>query len=211
MSETKKTAAFWGGSVHVPGYGTEPEALAYAAEQADLVEPDAEPVGVETEQTEGGENLSVADGPEAGHGEAAHSDSYADDHAGEHHFPDWVLVSPALAMTVGLIAAFAFYRRGDPLRPGLLREGGLLYGFLRNRWYIDGLYRRLFLEPARILGRFFWKGGDERVIDGFGPDGLSRLAGTGARAVTRGQTGYVFHYAFVMLIGVTVLLLMILL
>ena len=185
---------FWNGSVHVAGHHA-------GAEHAGPAVYEGEGAAAETHDDEA---VTLADGSKADAGAG-----YGDE-AG-HEFPDWVFWAPLLTGVAGLLVAFFQYRRGDPLRPGALRPGGLLYGFLANRWYIDGLYRRLFLEPARIVGRFLWKGGDERLIDGLGPDGLSRLAGTGARAVTRGQTGYVFHYAFVMLIGVTVLLLMILL
>ena len=224
-------AAFWEGSVHVEGYESATDVVGTGDE------PGVEPVGIESAQTEGaGEQDAVSvsrDGaasdelPDAAradehggaalaedHGGEAHADEvHADgEHGGGHHdFPDWVLVSPALAMTIGLVAAFFQYRRGDPFKPGFLREGGLLYGFLRNRWYVDDLYRVVFLRSARLTGRRLWISGDEGMIDALGPDGFSRLAGSGARGVTRGQTGYVFHYAFVMLIGVTVLLLMILL
>ncbi|MBB4659771.1 NADH-quinone oxidoreductase subunit L [Parvularcula dongshanensis] len=173
-----------------------------------------EPVGVDTEQTEGAAEPTGVGGhaTDTAHADESHgAEAHGEEAGGHHEFPTWVLVSPFVAMLAGLLAALFQYRGGDPFRPGLIGQGGLLYGFLSNRWYIDGLYRRLFLEPARILGRFLWKKGDEATIDALGPDGLSRITSGGARAVVRGQTGYVFHYAFVMLIGVTVLLLMILL
>ena len=207
----EKTAKFWGDSLHVAGYESATDT--YGPGDA----PGVEPIGVETAQSEEAapvEPAVAADHADEHGGEGAHAGEHGgeDAHGGGHHaFPEWVLVSPAVAMTLGLIAAFLQYRRGDPFKPGLLKEGGLLYGFLLNRWYIDDLYRVVFLRSARRTGRRLWKSGDEGMIDGLGPDGLSRLAGAGARGVTSGQTGYVFHYAFVMLIGVAVLLLMILL
>ena len=135
----------------------------------------------------------------------------ADDNHGGHKFPAWVLVAPMFAGLIGL--AFAWFQYGrvghDPLRPGLLRPGGLIYDFLANRWYIDRLYRILFQEPARLIGRFLWKKGDEATIDGGGPNGFARLMSLGAQKAVGLQTGFVFHYAFVMLLGVMILLLIV--
>ena len=77
--------------------------------------------------------------------------------------------------------------------------------FLLNKWYFDELYDALFVRPAFILGRGFWKSGDGALIDGVGPDGIAAATLNLARRATRLQTGYVFHYAFAMLIGVLVL------
>ncbi|MEM9233212.1 MAG: NADH-quinone oxidoreductase subunit L [Pseudomonadota bacterium] len=143
--------------------------------------------------------------------EVVEEDSYsaADSHEGGHEFkyPAWVYWSPFFAMAFGTLAAVFHYRLTDnPLRPGMLREGGLLFGFLKNRWYIDDLYRVMFLRPAEIIGRFLWKGGDERTIDGAGPNGLSGLIAGGARRLVNLQAGYVYTYAFVMLAGLTLIL-----
>ncbi|WP_031553685.1 NADH-quinone oxidoreductase subunit L [Parvularcula oceani] len=191
-------AGFWEQAIHVPG--------AHAGEQHGLeAEAHAEPV------PHGEESLAEA-AREADHGDAILGEAEAAADHGGHHFPAWVLWAPFIAMVLGTIAAWFQYSRGDdPLRPGLIGEGGMLYGFLRNRWYIDDLYRNAFLKPARLIGRFLWKRGDEATIDRFGPNGLSALTGASARGAVRGQSGYVFHYAFVMLIGVTILLLIILL
>ncbi|HET6599807.1 MAG TPA: NADH-quinone oxidoreductase subunit L, partial [Burkholderiaceae bacterium] len=81
-----------------------------------------------------------------------------------------------------------------------------VYTFLLNKWYFDELYDWLFVRPALRLGRLLWKRGDGTVIDGLGPDGVaSRVLWTTGRIV-RLQTGYVYHYAFAMLIGVTVII-----
>ena len=140
--------------------------------------------------------------------EAGYADEKKKD--GGHHFPAWVIYAPLVAMLIGLGGAWSHYiRGGDPLRPGLLREGGLLYNFLRNKWYVDELYRFLFLRPAQRLGRFLWKQGDGGVIDRFGPDGVSGLAGLGSRLIVRIQSGYIYHYAFAMLIGIAFILLVV--
>jgi len=80
-----------------------------------------------------------------------------------------------------------------------------LYQFLLNKWYFDELYDFLFVRPAMWLGRFLWKRGDGTVIDGLGPDGVSARVIDMTRGVVRLQTGFVYHYAFAMLIGVAAL------
>ena len=119
-----------------------------------------------------------------------------------HHVPFWVKVLP-LAMGVGGIGiAFVMYI----LRPGLpallAARARPVYLFLLNKWYFDELYDLLFVRPAHYLGRGLWKSGDGEVIDGVGPDGLAAAALSLARRAGRLQSGYLYHYAFAMLIGV---------
>ena len=85
---------------------------------------------------------------------------------------------------------------------GFLRTHRLLYEFLLNKWYFDELYDFIFVRPAKWLGRFLWTKGDGFVIDGFGPDGVSARVLDITRNVVKIQTGYLYHYAFAMLIGV---------
>ncbi|EEY06957.1 conserved hypothetical protein [Brucella pinnipedialis M163/99/10] len=80
-----------------------------------------------------------------------------------------------------------------------------LYQFLLNKWYFDELYDFLFVRPARWLGRLFWKGGDGWLIDGFGPNGVSARVLDVTNRVVKMQSGYLYHYAFAMLIGVAAL------
>jgi NADH-quinone oxidoreductase subunit L len=81
-----------------------------------------------------------------------------------------------------------------------------LYQFLLNKWYFDELYDLIFVRPAMKIGSFLWKKGDERTIDYYGPNGIAaRVVGMTNRVV-RLQTGYVYHYAFAMMIGVAVLI-----
>ncbi len=84
----------------------------------------------------------------------------------------------------------------------MARDQKLLYEFLLNKWYFDEIYDFLFVRPAMWLGRLFWKGGDGFIIDGFGPDGVSARVLDVTSNVVRLQTGYLYHYAFAMLIGV---------
>ena len=123
---------------------------------------------------------------------------------GGHHVPGWVLVAPFFAMLFGTGAAAFHYLRGDPLRPGLLRPGGMIYGFLKNKWYFDEIYDFLLVKPAFAFGRFLWKEGDGKTIDGVGPDGIAAVVAAGARRIVKIQSGYLYHYAFAMLIGIAV-------
>ena len=82
---------------------------------------------------------------------------------------------------------------------------GLLYTFLYNKWYFDELYDLLFVRPAMRLGRLLWKVGDGTIIDGLGPDGIAARILDATRGAVRLQTGYLYHYAFAMLIGVAAL------
>jgi NADH-quinone oxidoreductase subunit L len=86
----------------------------------------------------------------------------------------------------------------------LARQQPVLYQFLLNKWYFDEIYDTLIVRPLMWLGRLLWKGGDGFVIDGFGPDGVSARVLDVTRNVIRLQTGYLYHYAFAMLIGVAV-------
>jgi NADH-quinone oxidoreductase subunit L len=119
-----------------------------------------------------------------------------------HHVPLWVKLAPSAMMALGLATAFLFYvvRPGWPKR--LATASGPLYRFLLNKWYFDELYDFLFVRPTKALGRFLWKKGDGWLIDGLGPDGVSARVLDITRSIVRLQTGYVYHYAFAMLIGV---------
>ena len=122
-----------------------------------------------------------------------------------HGVPFWVKASPFVMMVLGFVLAYIFYIR-DPGKPARLAQTfPQVYQFLLNKWYFDELYDRLFVRPAKCLGTFLWKKGDGWLIDGFGPDGVSALAQRIAVRASRLQTGFVYHYAFAMLIGVAFL------
>jgi NADH-quinone oxidoreductase subunit L len=109
---------------------------------------------------------------------------------------------PTLMMIGGFLVAYQFYIRRPDLPVALARDQNVLYKFLLNKWYFDEIYDFLFVRPAIWLGRLFWKGGDGFIIDGFGPDGVSARVLDVTKNVVRLQTGYLYHYAFAMLIGV---------
>ena len=121
------------------------------------------------------------------------------------HVPALVSLSPTLMMLAGFAVAYYMYLvdRAAPQR--LADAFPALYRFLLNKWYFDELYDFLFVRPAFAIGRLFWKGGDGVIIDGFGPDGVSARVLDVARNSVRLQTGYVYHYAFAMLLGAAAL------
>jgi NADH-quinone oxidoreductase subunit L len=120
--------------------------------------------------------------------------------------PLWLTLSPTFAMTIGFLIAWYCYM-WSPLVPfGLAKRFPATREFFFHAWYFDALYDFLFVRPAKRLGRFLWKFGDGKIIDGLGPDGISaRVIDITNRAVKL-QTGYIYHYAFIMLIGVALLI-----
>jgi len=115
----------------------------------------------------------------------------------------WIVsLSPTLMMAGGFLVALYMYVVHRTAPKALADANPLLYRFLLNKWYFDELYDFLFVRPAFWVGRLFWKGGDGFLIDGFGPDGVSARVLDVTRNVVRLQSGYVYHYAFAMLLGV---------
>ena len=125
--------------------------------------------------------------------------------AAAHHVPKWVKVLPLVMGLSGIALAYYLYmvRPGLPGRVAAMARP--LYLFLLNKWYFDELYERIFVQPARHLGHGLWKSGDGAVIDGVGPDGVAAAARDLSRRASLLQSGYVYHYAFAMLIGVVIL------
>jgi NADH-quinone oxidoreductase subunit L len=128
-------------------------------------------------------------------------------HGDEHHeVPLLVMLTPTIAMAGGFAVAWYFYIT-NPLVPfGLSKRFRGLYQFLLNAWYFDALYDFLFVRPAQRIGRFLWKTGDGTIIDGIGPDGVAGRVIDITNRVVKLQSGYIYHYAFVMLVGVALLI-----
>ncbi|TJW46615.1 MAG: NADH-quinone oxidoreductase subunit L, partial [Mesorhizobium sp.] len=122
-----------------------------------------------------------------------------------HELPLWVELAPFIAMLIGFAIAWQFYIRAPEMPRNLAAHHRGLYAFLLNKWYFDELYDFLFVRPAKRLGRFLWKTGDGAIIDGLGPDGVSARVVDVTNRVVKLQTGYLYHYAFAMLIGVAAL------
>ncbi|MBR9825442.1 MAG: NADH-quinone oxidoreductase subunit L [Alphaproteobacteria bacterium] len=139
---------------------------------------------------------------EAGYGDAAHGGEgdHGEDHG--HHPPVWVLWMPFGATVIGFLTAWYFYITREGLPARMAAQNGPLYRLLYNKWYVDEIYHFIFVRGAKGLGDLFWKIGDVRIIDGLGPNGFAATAMAAARRVARAQSGFLYHYAFVMLIGV---------
>jgi NADH-quinone oxidoreductase subunit L len=115
--------------------------------------------------------------------------------------PGVVRYLPLVMALAGIGIAYVFYVVDPRLPVRLAQRFRELYLFILNKWYFDELYDVLFVRPAFVLGDGFWKSGDGTVIDGLGPDGVSALTRDLARQASRLQTGYLYHYAFAMMIG----------
>lgn len=113
--------------------------------------------------------------------------------------PEWVFWTPLFVTVLGfLIATFTyFFNRGFGAR--LAAKGGPLHSLFANKWYFDEIYQATFIRWTRVLGDFFWKVGDKKIIDVLGPDGLTKLARWSAGRLSAMHTGYLYHYAFVIL------------
>jgi NADH-quinone oxidoreductase subunit L len=118
-----------------------------------------------------------------------------------HGVPLWVKLAPAVVMITGLLIAVAAYLRDTTIPGRFTSTFRILYDFLLHKWYFDELYDVLFVRPAFAIGRFLWKRGDQGTIDRFGPDGISALVVGGGALTRRLQSGYVYTYALVMLLG----------
>ena len=123
-----------------------------------------------------------------------------------HHVPTWVKLLPIGLASAGVVGAYIAYVRLPWLPVSLAGRTGALYQFLFNKWYFDELYDRIFVKPAVRCGQLLWTRGDKGVIDHYGPDGLSAAVARLSGRLVQLQTGYVYHYAFAMMIGVVVLL-----
>ncbi|HEX5455496.1 MAG TPA: NADH-quinone oxidoreductase subunit L [Stellaceae bacterium] len=118
------------------------------------------------------------------------------------HMAGIVQFVPLVAALLGIATAYLFYSIDTAIPARLAMQYRAIYQFLVNKWYFDELYDRLFVRSAFSLGDGLWKKGDGRVIDGIGPDGVAAATRELAREASRMQTGYLYHYAFAMLIGV---------
>ena len=103
---------------------------------------------------------------------------------------------------IGIAFAYYFYIVRKDLPEKITIKFPKIYLFLYNKWYFDELYELIFVRPAKYLGKGLWKEGDGTLIDGLGPDGLATVIKNLAGRISLLQTGYVYHYAFAMLIGV---------
>ena len=122
------------------------------------------------------------------------------------HIPLWLLLITPILVVIAIPLSFYYYISNTKILEEIKNNTLPLYNFLLNKWYIDELYDSLFIKPTKKIGSFFWKKGDIGTIDRFGPDGISKLIKTISNKAGRLQTGFIYDYAFVMLIGLSILL-----
>ncbi len=120
--------------------------------------------------------------------------------------PLWFLLITPILVVISVPISFYLYVSNPKLIEDFKNTNLPLYEFLLNKWYIDELYDKIFVRPAKKIGSFFWKKGDVGIIDKFGPDGISKLIKIISNKTGRLQTGFIYDYAFVMLLGLSVLL-----
>ena len=123
-----------------------------------------------------------------------------------HDAPAWVVWAPLIVSIAGFVIAYYVYVMREGLGARIAERRGPLWTLFYNKWFFDEIYDATFVKGAKALGDLFWKGGDQRIIDGLGPDGVAAVSAALGKRVGRFQTGYVYHYAFVMLLGVAGLL-----
>jgi len=116
--------------------------------------------------------------------------------------PAWEDLAPFILTVLGFLVVFYYYIMNPQLPAKMAAKRGMLYLFLYNKWYFDELYDFIFVRPTFWLARVLWKRGDGTVIDGLGPDGVAARVLDATREAVKLQSGYVYHYAFAMLVGV---------
>ena len=123
-----------------------------------------------------------------------------------HYVPLWVKYLPIFLAILGILCAYLFYVLNPNLPKILSKQFSPIYNLFFNKWYFDELYDYLFVKSFIKFGNFFWKKGDEGTIDRFGPNGISKLVKNISSKSIIIQSGYIYHYAFAMLIGLVVLI-----
>ena len=127
-------------------------------------------------------------------------------HEEHHHIPFYIYYLPIMLGFLGLFIAWYMYIKNTKLASDIAKMNKPLYEFLLNKWYFDELYNFLLVRPAIAIGKILWKFLDEYIIDGFGPNGIASLAINLSNRAKKIQSGYIYHYAFAILIGLSLLI-----
>ena len=125
------------------------------------------------------------------------------DHSG---IPLWLLVITPFFVTILIPVSFYLYIKKTNVLDGIVLKYKSLYNFLLNKWYFDELYNQIIIKPTKFIGSFFWEKGDIKIIDRLGPDGISKIIKIISNKSSKFQSGYIYDYAFIMLIGLSLLL-----
>ena len=127
------------------------------------------------------------------------------------HPPYWFVLTTPIIVTITIPISFYLFAKNKNFMKSVVESNKPFYNFLQKKWYFDELYAYIFVKPCKSVGYFFWKKIDESIIDKYGPDGISNLIKNFSFKAIRFQTGFIYQYAFVMLLGFTILLTLIIL
>jgi len=122
------------------------------------------------------------------------------------HLPFWLLIITPILVVVSIPISYYYFVKNVNILNEFKKTNMPLYNFLLNKWYIDELYEQIIVRPLKKTGLFLWKQGDEKTIDRFGPDGFSKIIKLISNKAVQFQSGYIYDYAFVMLIGLSALI-----
>ena len=122
------------------------------------------------------------------------------------NIPIWLILITPIVITISIPISYYLFIKDKEILDGVKKSNLPLYNFLLNKWYIDEIYDFIFIKPLKRIGIFFWKKGDQDTIDRFGPDGVSKVIKYISNKAVQFQSGYIYDYAFVMLIGLSALI-----
>ena len=122
------------------------------------------------------------------------------------HIPVWLFTITPLIVTAAIPISYYLFVKDKKILKYIILKNNKIYNFLLNKWYFDELYDFIFINPIKKLGLFFWKVGDINTIDRYGPDGISKLVKAISVKLINFQSGFLYHYAFVMLVGFSIIL-----
>jgi NADH-quinone oxidoreductase subunit L len=122
------------------------------------------------------------------------------------HLPLWLLFSTPTLVIIAIPLSYYLYIKNTDILSEARKLNEPFYNFLINKWYFDELYEAVFVKPLKLAGSFLWKRGDQGTIDRYGPDGFSKIIKYFSNKAVKFQSGYIYDYAFVMLLGLSLLL-----
>ena len=122
------------------------------------------------------------------------------------HIPIWLLIITPLIVVISIPISFYLYIKNKNFLEKLKLNNKKVYNFLLNKWYFDEIYNHFLVQPLKKIGSFLWKTGDENTIDKYGPNGISKIVKIISSKAVKLQSGYIFDYAFIMLLGFSLLL-----
>ena len=122
------------------------------------------------------------------------------------HIPMWLLLLTPILVIISIPIAYHLFLKDRKFLDKFVDSHRQVYEFLLNKWYFDEIYEAVFVKPLKKLGLFLWKSGDIKTIDQFGPDGFAKMVKFFSNKAVQFQNGYIYHYAFVMLVGFSILL-----